>query len=89
MTIKDIIREIIKDEELGIEEKTDLINRFSKASYSTSDYYLKKKEYSDEVELWIRTKNKKGEIERIRIAPENPKFIIEEYKKELKKVKIK
>ena len=89
MTIKDIIREIIKDDELGLEEKTDLINRFLNCGYSTSGYYLKKKQYSEEVELWLRVKNDIGEIQRVKMDYDNPKYIIEEYKKEIKKGKIK
>ena len=87
MTIKDIIREIIKDEELELEAKADLINRFANANYSNPGYYLKKKANSDEIEIWIRVKNENGEMERIKMEYNNPNYIIEEYKKEIKKVK--
>ena len=88
MTVKDIIREIIKDEELELEQKTDLINRFSNANYSNPGYYLKQKRNSDEVELWIRIRNKNGEMERVQMENDNPNYIIEEYKKEITKGKI-
>ena len=89
MKIKNLITEIELNEVLDTMDKVYLLEKLVNFTYISPGIYFKRKENTDEVEIWYRNVDENGTTEHGKTDWDEPQQVINEYltTKELRKIK--